>query len=151
MANHFSKNDAIVSYWKVERCMAYEIRSTAVPDAARVASTGKRGVSMTEIERLKEEVERLTAENKRLKGLLDSHGISWQPVQVSATDMDVLMQGRSQDAMLSPPTQERDAIVLRRWQRPWCSGMGRGFEKRSNNSLRIDSFYFYLYNKVGVV
>ena len=40
--------------------MAYEIRSMAVPDAARVASTGKRGVSMTEIERLQEEIERLT-------------------------------------------------------------------------------------------
>ncbi|MBQ7477678.1 MAG: DEAD/DEAH box helicase family protein [Selenomonadaceae bacterium] len=68
---------------------------------------------MTEIERLKEEVGRLTAENKRLKGLLDSHGISWQPVQVSATHTDVLVRGRSQDVMLSPPPQESDATVLR--------------------------------------
>ena len=33
---------------------------------------------MTEIERLKEEIERLVAENDRLKNLLVSHGIPWQ-------------------------------------------------------------------------
>ena len=78
---------------------------------------------MTEIEQLKGEIERLTAENKRLKGLLDSHGISWQPVQmltnpmdglVSATHTDVLVRGRSQDTTLSPPPQERDATALPR-------------------------------------
>ena len=93
--------------------MIYGIHGMAVSDVARVASTVKRGVSMTEIERLKEEVERLTAENKRLKGLLDSHNISWQPVQVSAMHTDVLVRGRSQDVMLSPPPQESDATVLR--------------------------------------
>ena len=34
-------NDAFALYRKAERCMAYEIRSTAVPDVARVASTVK--------------------------------------------------------------------------------------------------------------
>ena len=58
---------------------------------------------MTEIEQLKEEIERLTAENKRLKGLLDSHGICWQPVQVLTTPADGLA-----------PTQERDTTDLRR-------------------------------------
>lgn len=38
---------------------------------------------MTELEQLKDEVKRLTAENKRLKGLLTDHGIIWQPVRMS--------------------------------------------------------------------
>jgi len=58
---------------------------------------------MTEIERLKEEIGRLTAEVSRLKGLLDSHGISWQPVQVSAKPMNGLVSA-----------QERDTTALRR-------------------------------------
>lgn len=53
---------------------------------------------MTEVERLQGELDRLTAENNRLKGLLDAHGISWHLAKVLAKPMDGLVSAQKRDA-----------------------------------------------------
>ena len=71
---------------------------------------------MTEIEELKQEIQRLSAENLRLRGLLESHGISWQPIQKLSHPVDIVAERKRRIGLFMKLFCARMDFYAERWE-----------------------------------
>ena len=71
---------------------------------------------MTEIEQLRQEIQRLSAENLRLKDLLKSHGISWQPIQEASHLLDNVAEQKRRIGLFIKLFCARMDFYAERWE-----------------------------------